>query len=211
MALSNLSLSYTERNDNTALILVDTTGTDESTDWGVGTNVDYTDIDGSNYNLVLNITITTSNGTETTYDAIDLYSTFGPFVNYDDMEFTITAPMLKVSSSSSFSVGDTIPDGIWEITYTCTNAGDGGDHVQLNQSVLIDGVVRKEVYDMLRQIPHKYELQGNLDDRDTREAMFAYSYLKGMESSAYVSDSEELLTQLGILENIVRNGSNNTW
>lgn len=211
MALSNLSLSYTQRNDNTALILKDDTGTDDSTDWGVGGNVNYTDLDGSTYDLLLDITITTSDETSTTYDQIDLYDEFGSFSNYEDLEFTITADMLKESGSSSFSSGDELPDGVWEITYTVTNAGAALADVTLNQSILIDGVVRNDVYDMLRQIPHVYELQGDPDIRDVREAMFAYSYLKGMQSSAYISDSEELLTQLNTLENILRNGSNNTW
>lgn len=211
MALSSLALSFTERNDNIALIIQDITGTDGSTDWGVGTNISYTDIDGSSYDLLLDIVITTSDGTETTYDQIDLYSEFGPFVTYDDMVFTITADMLKVSTVAQFEVGDTLPDGIWDITYTVTNAGTAGADVTLQEDVLIYGVVKYEVYDAIRQVPRIYELVGEVDTRTVWEALLKIAYLEALQASAYVSMSEELLDQLETLENLVRNGSNNTW
>lgn len=211
MALSNISLSFSQRNDGTALILTDSTGTNDSTDWGVGGNVNYTDIDGTNYDLLLDITITTSDGTATIYDQIDLYDEFGPFLNYEDLIFTIIPTMLKESGSTSFDSGDKMPDGIYDIIYTVTNAGSGGDDVTFEEDLLVDGVVRAEVYDMIRNIPHIYEKQGDVDSIEVREAIFAYSYLAGIKASAYTSDKEEILTQLGVLENIIRNGSNNTW
>lgn len=213
--MATFSATFEERNDASALVVTDT-----STDfWGEsdgegGQYPEPGDIiinDGGGEYLLLDITVTTSDGTETTYDTIDLYDEFGAFTDESDLVYTITPTMLKESGTSSFTSTSKLPDGIYEITYTVevNTAGYSGDTTDYD--ILLDGQVRADVYDMLRTIPNIYELQGDIDSRDVREAMFAYSYLTGMKASSYVALSENLLNQLSTLEEIVRNGSNATW
>ena len=211
MALSNLALSFVESNDNTKLVMTDITGTDGATDWGVGANPNYDHIDGSDYDLELDIVITTADGTETTYDTIDLYAEFGPFVSYNNLSFDIDCTQLKVDGVAIGTDEDEIPDGIWGITYTLVDLADSLNNVEYSGNILINGVVKQKVYEMLKDIPMTYQYGENVDSYQIREAMFAYSYLIAIESSAYISKKVELLNQLGVLERIVSNGSNNTW
>lgn len=208
MALGNLTLSFTERNDSTALILTDTTNSIvQSTNWGTDSNINYDDIDGITYNINIIITITTSDGTSTEYDQFSLYDEFGPFTEYSDLTYTITPDLLKEGGISPFTSDDVLPDGVYEITYIVTNAGEASADVKKEYSILLNGVVKTATYNLLRQIPNIYEFQGDVESRTVREAMFASSYLEGIENS----DKEKALSQLQTLENIIRNGSNNPW
>ena len=213
MALSSLALSFVESNDNKSLIITDTTGTDGSTDWGVGGNVSYTAIDGSaaTYGLELDIEITTSDGTVTAYDTIDLFTTFGAMTTYDDMVFTIDCTLLKVSAIAIGDATDELPDGTWDITYTLINVATPANNVVYNEVVLIYGVVKNAVYEKLQAIISKYDNAEWLDDHVTREAMFAYSYLIAIEASAVIAKEEELLNSLSVLERLITHASNNTW
>ena len=211
-----LTASFVEQNDALALVVTDTTGSDGTNDWSVGDNPDYSDIvdlEGATntWGLYLDITLTQSDGTETVFDTIDLHDEFGGtgFGDADDMVFTITAPMLFVDASTDYDSEDTIPDGIYDISYGARQV-DVSDH-ETDYELLLDGVVRKAVYDIMRLIPITYADSDDIDSREIREAMFAWSYLTALTSSSYVSKNEELLTQLNTLENIIRNGSNNTW
>ena len=84
MALT-LTYNVTERNDNQLLTITDTTST--ITGWGIGTNPAVTDIASLSNQLTLDITITTSDGTEIAYNTINLYDTFGPFSTQSDLVF----------------------------------------------------------------------------------------------------------------------------
>jgi len=204
-----LAASFQEQNDNKVLVITDTTGTAVSTGWGVGDNPDYTDIDGTTYDLFLDITITTSDGTETTYDQIDLYDEFGPFAAYEDMVFNIDATMLLVDGVA-FGDSDTeLPDGIWEIAYSIYTGVDETDTYEI--TILVNGQIRIIVYEKLRQIPTTYLCQECCNTRTIKEAIFAYSYLMAIDSSAFTSKTEELLNQLYTLERMCLNGSNCTW
>jgi hypothetical protein len=79
MAL-NLSLSYSERNDNKVLTLTDTTA-----DWGTGGNITVAAITS----LTLDVTIVTSDGTETECDQIDLVDEFGPLTTQANLVFPL--------------------------------------------------------------------------------------------------------------------------
>ena len=215
--LSSLALSFVESNDNKSLIISDITGTEDSTDWGTGTvggvAVAYSDIDGSsaNYGLELDIEITTSDGTVTAYDTIDLFTEFGTFATMDDMIFTIDCTLLQVSAVAIGDATDELPDGTWDITYTLVDVATPANNVVYNEVVLIYGVVKNAVYEKLRAIISKYDNAEWLDDHATREAMFAYSYLIAIEASAVIAKEEELLNSLSVLERLITNGSNNTW
>ena len=215
--LSNLELSFVESNDNKSLIISDITGTEDSTDWSQGlvggVPISYSNIDGSsaNYGLELDIEITTSDGTVTVYDTIDLFTEFGTFATMDDMVFTIDCTLLKVSTIAIGDATDELPDGTWDITYTLIDVNTPANNVVYNNVILIYGVVKNEVYEKLRSIISKYDNAEWLDDHATREAMFAYSYLIAIEASAVVAKEEELLNSLSVLERLITNGSNNTW
>jgi hypothetical protein len=43
------------------------------------------------------------------------------------------------------------------------------------------------------------------------EADLCGAYLTGIENSAYIAKTEELLNMLIVLDNIIKNGSNITW
>jgi hypothetical protein len=204
MAL-DLSLSYIEFNDNKAIKFTDTTGVTTG-GWGYSGNLDVTDIDGSTHTLELQIDITTSDNTTTSYDHIDLYDEFGPFTDTDDLVFTIDASML-ISSGSALGTSSTqLPDGIYEIVYIFDRGL--GTVAYVNYKVLIDGQVRKEVYDELRQIPVQYtckeDFRDTFSNKDIVSALTHYSYLKGLEASSVIAKDEELLDILATLETIYK-------
>lgn len=203
MAL-DLSLSYVQSNDNKTLIVTDTTGTDTG-GWGDGTNIDVTDIDGVTHTLELQVKIKTSDGTETTYDYIDLYDEFGPFSTTADLVFNITAPLLTSLGSALGTSATQLPDGIYTIGYY-VDRGLAGD-TSLTETILVDGQVRVEVYDLLRKIPVKYNCSENYRDcfpsEDILDALSWYSYLKGMQFSATLSKQEEILAMLSNLQELI--------
>lgn len=209
MALT-LSLSFQERNDNTAIIVTDTSGvTPVSTGWG-GSNISYTDIDNATYSLTLDVMVTTSDFVETIYDTIDLYDLAGPFAAYDDLTFTIDSTVLKVAGIAIGTEDDVLTDGVWKFNYTVTTLPNT-TYSTTETEVLIDGVIKSEVYDMIRTIPTAYECLHDEIPREIKEAMHAYSYLMAMESSAFTARLEELLNQLNVLERIVTYGSDYNW
>ena len=198
-----LDLSYSERNDNCLLTLADI-----SADWADGGNIDVTDITAA----TLDIVITTADGTETTYDQIDLVDEFGDgvapeFNDQDALVFELDCSLLLVSGVAIGDSDDELPDGIWEFTYAI-NAGVGA--TTLVESVLIDGQVRVGVYDMLRILPTIYNCK-DCKTKEVLDAIYAYGCLNVMQSDAYVAKTEELLSLLYTLERIVTNGSNYTW
>lgn len=197
-----LDLSYSEQNDNKLL-----TFTDTSANWG-GVNIDVTDVTSA----TLDITITISDGTETTYDQIDLVAEFGDggapeFDDQDAMVFEIDCSLLQESGVAIGDDDDELPDGLWEITYTI-NGGTGA--TTLTETILVNGVIRAEVYELLRALPTYY----NCDECKSKtilDALYCYGMLNVMNSDAYVARTEELISLLYILERLVDNGSNYTW
>jgi hypothetical protein len=203
MAL-DLSLSYVQSNDNKTLIVTDTTSTGTG-GWGDGTNINVTDIDGSTHTLELQVKIKTSDGTETTYDYIDLHSEFGSFSGAEDLVFSITAPLLISLGSPLGTSATKLPDGIYTISYY-VDRGLAGD-TSITDIILIDGQVRVEVYDLLRKVPVKYNCSENyrdcFPDEYTLDTLGRYSYLKGMEFSATLSKQEEILAMLSNLQELI--------
>lgn len=200
MALSP-TLSYEERNDNKLLTFTDTT-----VDWGSGGNINVVDVTA----LTLDITITTSNGTSTTYDQIDLVDLFGDgvapeFDTQADMVFEIDASILMVNSVAMGTSDDELPDGLWDITYVVnTSAGTFED------TILVDGRVRVAVYELLRALPTIYNCT-ECKSKTILDAIYAKALLDVIRSNAYIAKTEEILTILYTLERIITNGSNYTW
>lgn len=199
MALT-LALSYVERNDNKLLTLTDATA-----DWGDGGNINVVDVTAA----TLDIIITTSDGTATTYDQIDLVAEFGDGVGPEfntqaDMVFAIDATLLQVTGVAYGTADDELPDGIWSITYTINSVNT------LEEDVLINGVVTVDVYEMLRALPTIY----NCDECKSKiilDTIYCKALLDVMESDAYNAMSEELIDQLYVLERLIINGSSYTW
>lgn len=215
MAL-DLSFSITERNDNLVITLTDTTGTyDAATNpggWqtGAATNPDPADIEASGgaHTLELSLTITTSDGTSTTYDDVDLFTQFGPFTDAGDLVFALTPSMFSSSGTALGTDTDEFPDGIYEFTYIY-DQGLGTVDSEV-ESALIEGQVKNATYELLRLLPKLYECKDCVT-KQVLDAIFCRGYLDAMYSSAYISSTEELYNQLFVLERLVTDGSSYTW
>ena len=127
MAL-DLSFSIEERNDNLRITLTDTTGTydagSNATGWGAP-NLAVTDITatGGAQPLELSVKITTSDGTETTYDDIDLYTEFGAPTLPSDLVFALDCSMFISEGTALGTDEDEFPDGVYEFTYMVDQGG----------------------------------------------------------------------------------------
>jgi len=219
-----LELAYLEANDAATLQLSDVTGETALTDWTVGGNISYDDIDGvvgaGTYNLTLDIDITTSDGTTTSYDTIDMYDIFlsalGPAYTYpDDFVFELNSTHLLETGVAIGTATDELPDGIYEFTYTILDQATGlpDDTIApvLVESVLIDGQVRIKVYDALREIGVKYDCVGMeipVDCTiwaDMMDAIFKYTLFYNMISNVSEATESDVLTMLTTLENLTVN------
>jgi hypothetical protein len=194
------SLSYTERNDNKALTVTDTT-----VDYGTGGNLDVTAIT----TLTLDITITTSDGTETTYDQIDLVDLFGDgtapeFDAQADMVFLLNCTHLKDGGTAIGTATDELPDGVYDFVYIINGT------TTYTESILVEGRIRVAVYELLRGLPTTYNC-AECKTKETMDAIYCYGLLNVMESSGYVAKNEELINQLYVLERLVTNGSSYSW
>jgi|GEM_PF-4140124 hypothetical protein len=203
-----LNFEVTERNDNKLLTITDTTGeisTGTSTGWGIP-NPLYTNIgvSGSTTALELDIKITESDGVETTYDTIDLYTEFGPFVTVDDMVFELDCSMLKVSGIAIGTSDDELPDGIYEIQYTYAS-GEVTETYTVD-FVLVYGKVKKGVYELLRKMNTDYEYEGAVED-DVLLTIFTKTYLDGILAADAVARRDSVIEQLYTLERLLINES----
>lgn len=218
MALT-LALSVEEQIDNKAVIV-----TDETANWGAGGNISYTDIDNTTYTYFLQPSITTSDGEEIDYDAINLYTEFdGPFVAQTALVFTITGANLKLSTVAYGDADTELPDGVWKFTYYVVKVGEGNVD-ELIYEHFIYGVIKVKVYTLLKDIPTLYlcsNSSGNKELRKIKDAMFAYSYYLGILTSSestegilnnyYIDRKENALNNLLTLQRMVLNGTNFSW
>lgn len=222
MAL-DLSMTYVQSNDATYLTLTDTTGDydagDNTDGWGAP-NEDYTDIvistdttTASSYHLLLDVTVTDSTNTSTTYDTINLYDlNGGAFAAASDLTWTITPANLTVDSDAMGTSADRLIDGIYTIKYYLVNNDDHTTVVDsLQQDVLVDGDVRADVYDALRQISRQYDDEINDESREIMESLLKYSYLLGISAASTMSNKDDIISMLYTLKKLNRDGSRYTW
>lgn len=196
MALS-LSLSYEEQNDNKKITITDTT-----TDWGTGGNIAVTDVTA----LTLDISVTTSDGTETVYDQLDLYTLgSGPFAAQSELTWDIDASILEVSGVALGTSDDELPDGLWEFTYVVNTTV-----ATLQETVYLDGRVRAAVYELLRELPTIYNCV-DCKSKQVLDAIYAKALLDVNRSNAYIAKTEEILSLLYTIERIITNGSSYSW
>jgi hypothetical protein len=195
MALT-LSLSYTERNDNKILTITDTTS-----NWGVGGNIGVGDVT----TMTLNIDVTTSNGTSTAYDPINVITLLSLGVGsvQADLVIPITAVSLKVGGVALGTVADDLPDGIWGFTYVVASTVPVTSAILLDEH-LIDGVVRTQVYELLRKMNNAYEWDGCMDE-GVLNVIFAKTYLDAMNVLDVSARRTAVTDQLYTLERIITN------
>jgi hypothetical protein len=198
MALA-LSLSYSQRNDNKLLTL-----TDSTTNWNVDGNIAVTGITS----LTLDVTIVTSDNTETVYDQIDLFDLHGGFTLASDLVFPIDCSMLEDSGTALGAATDELPDGIYTFTYIVNEGGVA--ETSYTEDILVEGKVRVAVYELLRTLPTTYSCT-ECKTKEIMDAIFCYGLLNSMESAGYVAKNEELIIQLYTLERLVTNGSSYAW
>lgn len=154
----------------------------------------------------LDTTITGVNGTPITKTQVDLFSEFSPFATQSDLVYTITAVLLGDTANSL------LVDGLYELDYNITTVIDGTTETySLNVTILVYGQVKVATYEKLRNIPVLYMCQDGCPTSEIAEADLCGAYLSGIENSAYVAKTEELLNMLIVLDNIIKNGSNITW
>lgn len=158
----------------------------------------------------LAVTVLNTSGVISVKDTVDLFTEFsGPFTDQDNMIFTVTAAMLGDTADSL------LVDGLYNLTYTVLSriTGGTGSHQTdtLTVTILICGQVKTAVYEKLRQIPITYMSHDGRAMKQLSEADLCAAYLTGIENSAYLAKTEELLNMLTVLSNLVRNGSDITW
>lgn len=204
-----LAFTVSQSGDAKTITITDATGTG-ATGWG-GANPALTDIDNSANTLTLDITITTSDGTETSYDAIDVHDTFltGGHTATTDLVYALNCSLITDSGVALGTSDDEFPDGLYEITYTWKK-GLGGTETHTDSVTLIDGVVKASVYELLRNISIRYECE-DYHERDLLDVIFIKGYYDCMIATAVVGREDQVIEQLLVLERLVANGSDNSW
>jgi hypothetical protein len=194
-----LDLDYVERNDNKLITL-----TDVSIGWSTPAGLDITSLD-------LVISVTTSDNIKVDYDSINLLTHGNPITQSTtqaELVFTIDASDLKISGVSSGTNNDVLIDGIYEFKYIL-NSGLPTS-TSLDDFNLIEGNVRNGVYEAMRRIPTWY-MCDDCRSKEIMDAIFAYGYLNSMRAGGYVAKTEELLSQLYVLERLLSYGSSYAW
>lgn len=135
---------------------------------------------------------------------IDLFAEFGPFAGQTDMVYKITSELW------GDGVDELIPDGLYELDYQVTYLPVGSSNPKTDSllvTILVYGQVKVAVYDKFRQIPAWCECKNQDNLHKILEADLCGAYLTGIEHSAYLAKTEELIHMLIVLEDMVKNGS----
>ena len=157
--------------------------------------------------MTLAVTIVDKTGVSTSKGTIDLITEFGQPVDQDDMVYTIDAELL------GDTIGSLLVDGLYTLVYTITSQIGTGDEREdtLTVTILVYGQVKVATYQKLRQIPTTYMCTDGRAMAQIAEADLCGAYLTGIENSAYIAKTEELLNMLVELDSMILNGSNITW
>ncbi len=163
--------------------------------------------------LILDTTITGTDSVATIKDQVDLYVlNGGPFTGVSELVFTITAELLGDAADSL------LVDGLYKLEYTITYDGEhqavANPNPQtqiLEVTILVYGQVKVATYEKLRNISTLYMCNDGCPSPEISEADLCGAYLSSIENSAYIAKTEELLSMLVVLDNIIKNGSNITW
>ena len=156
----------------------------------------------------LDTTITGVDEVSVAKSQIDLISQYGPFTTQADMVYTVTAVLLGDAADSL------LLDGLYELTYIISYAGDGIVNTKTDTlvvTILVYGQVKVATYEKLRSIPVQYMCVDGCPSSEISEADLCGAYLSGIENSAYIAKTEELLAMLVVLDGIINNSSKITW
>lgn len=219
MALE-LGLSISQSNDATTITMTDNTGTVGDTSWNFGENENFTDIVAEEtltegkYHLTLDVVVIDKNNETTTYSTIYLYDfdSTGPFTSVSDLTWTFDASDLVTAAGDAMGTSeDRLTDGVWTVTYTLKEAHDDGIIDTYVVNLLIDGDVRADVYDALREISRQYDDQLNYQIPEIMEALLKAAYLRAINASGSVSEQENLINMLWTLDKLNSDGSKYDW
>lgn len=219
-----LDLSYSQSNDGTTLTLTDSAGeytVNNVNGWGSPNDEEYTLIVASGdsasyvpdkYHLTLDVTVTDKDGVETTYDQINLYNHRGSaFAAATDLTWDFTPADFIESSTAMGAATDKLDDGTYAIIYKLAYNDDAAVQSSVTESILIDGDVRYDVYNKLRQVPVDYDNENIDKSKDVMEALMGYCYLTAINAGGAVAMTEEISTQLYTLDKLLSDGSKYSW
>lgn len=210
MALSLALDTISQSNDNTTLRLMDATGTYSVTNtggWG-SPNVALSTIDGVTNALTFSITITTSDGTETVYDDIDVYEYLGATpTTVDDILVYVTPDLLISDGEALGEATDELPDGWYVITYSIADVATGTIASTISTTCLVDGKVRNDIYDLLRVLPSSVyiSMPNRIYTNNWNELTFplyVLSLFEAMTAYVNVARKNEILSTLNLIERL---------
>ena len=219
-----LDLTYSQSNDAKTLTLTDNAGTygipvGNITGWGTSNpattaiviSTDTTT--ASSYHLLLDVAVTDKEGIRTVYDQINLYDqNGGGFADASELTWGLTAADFIESGTAMGEATTKITDGVFEYTYQLVlNSNHSSVEATFSEDTVVDGDVRIDVYNKLRQVPVDYDYEAVDTSRDVMESLLAYTYLQAIEASASVSMKEELVNMLYTEDKLVSDGSHYTW
>lgn len=212
MALElKLEIPIEATNDGQYIVVSDDTG-DGNTGWGAGSNPDFPDIDGSTYFLELEITYTDPDGTEVTYDPIDLYTDIlnsSAPVNLTDIEFIVHPGLLDIASAPISSEGDAVNEGFYKFLYTLWDSDNPVTRTDVNimdqyeTNALIAPVTKNRIYNNFRNLNKKYltrhltdNIAFDLDDAEIVNLVAQYNGLEADQNPSNKDMSLEILKDL---------------
>jgi hypothetical protein len=232
MALK-LKLSILENNDCKALRILDVTGNysdDNKTGWGINTvllsNIaDYYASGPANpalpYALFLDFKIETTkyNGESAIIANVDVHKVAGKFGPFNDKPtdpesksywqikpFSINVNTLVEYGAEKLKGEIVLPDGVYTINYILKRYESNAWHQVDGCSksiVFVSGLVRKGVYKLLAKLPITTSTSQYYDSYD--DALYAYTLLRALENTQYVSRKEDLINGLKTLEKLLAN------
>ncbi len=212
MALALKMTTPVQSNDATTIQIVDDTGVyaagTNTGGWGTP-NQEVSYINGSTAHLYLGITITTSSGAVVTYDDIELYNLIGPATSVEDLVFNITPDMLISDGIPLGDVDSTFPDGWYSIKYSFLDDLATYPPTSNTHNILMDGTVKIQIYDKLRDIPYSnLWVLFNHDFKEWYDILYPQYYngiLVGMELNTNAANKNVNLNILGTLERLLNN------
>ena len=153
--------------------------------------------------LELSVTITVPDGTETTYDDIDLVTEFGAPALPSDLVFALDCSMFTSDGTALGTDEDEFPDGVYEFSYIVDQGGGATEDTELVKRA-IRGQVQNDVYYLLRIMDTSYQCNGCINDGIIL-AIFTKTYL---DSIAYVdldARKTSALNQIYTLQRLLLN------
>lgn len=220
MALS-LSLSSSQSNDAVTWTLTDTAGAyaaDNTDGWGAP-NEAVTDIvasttttDGKTH-LTLDVNVIDKNGTSTIYDQINLYDhNGGAFSDVGDLVFEFNPDDFVSGGTAMGASTDKFDDGVYVFVYGLAQANDGTNLHLLTGGFIIDGDLKVDLFNALRNVPTLYDDDSNMRSKEIMEALLAKSYWNAIH--AYDNPetyTEEIANMMYELDKMLTDSSKYTW